>query len=80
MSGREDGGPAFPEAYWATPESDEPSYRSGMSLRDWFAGQALAGILAFPGAVDGNREKSKGFVAKAAYTYADALLAERSKP
>lgn len=43
----EDGGPAFPipdvvtasEQLW---ESGAP----GMSLRDWFAGQALAGLLA----------------------------------
>lgn len=33
-----DGGPAFP-----TPT---PNSNHGMSLRDWFAGQVLAGILA----------------------------------
>jgi len=46
----------------------------GMSLRDWFAGQALAGSLA----------TSEGFdmkiadVAKYAYLYADAMIAARS--
>jgi hypothetical protein len=37
-----DGGQAFPIAY---PESHSIKV-SGMSLRDWFAGQALAGLLA----------------------------------
>ena len=38
-----DGGPAFP-----IPESDYEDGRTGMTLRDYFAGQALAGILAGP--------------------------------
>ena len=42
----------------------------GMTLRDWFAGQALAGLLA---------QASLGFdAAQAAYEYADEMLAERS--
>ena len=46
----------------------------GMSLRDYFAGQALAGLLACP-------ETSGGEEAFAlnAYKYADAMLAERQK-
>ena len=35
-----DGGPAFPMA------SDVSGHQPGMTLRDWFAGQALAGLLA----------------------------------
>jgi hypothetical protein len=51
---------------------------AGMSLRDWFAGQALAGILA------GNHPITRGEAptedcAAAAYTMADAMLAERKK-
>ena len=38
MDNIEDGGPAFPQV----------NETSGMSLRDWFAGQALAGIVANP--------------------------------
>ena len=45
----------------------------GMSLRDWFAGQALAGWLASGGSVDWDQD------AKNAYTAADALLAAREK-
>ncbi len=37
MAGKEEGGRAFPGPY--------QGYH-GMSLRDWFAGQALSGILA----------------------------------
>ena len=40
MSKINNGGPAFPHAH-----EDYP-FQHGMSLRDWFAGQALAGILA----------------------------------
>lgn len=41
---KEDGGPAFP----VTPiyAEDANMTCSGMSLRDWFAGQALSGLLA----------------------------------
>jgi phage gp46-like protein len=45
----------------------------GMTLRDYFAGQALAGRLA-----DGT-DKMKHRVAEDAYAYADAMLAERTK-
>lgn len=42
-----DGGPAFPEsASGPYPNGEIVMGRPGMSLRDWFAGQALAGLLA----------------------------------
>lgn len=37
-----DGGPAFPTEKWECVETIP-----GMSLRDWFAGQAVIGLLAF---------------------------------
>jgi hypothetical protein len=45
-----------------------------MTLRDWFAGQALAGILAskYPG--------STANVAMNAYAYAEAMMKERPEP
>ena len=64
MSDRQDGGPAFPCAQDVL-RSDE-----GMSLRDWFAGQALAGMLANP---------DNHVTAATAYDFADAMLAERGK-
>jgi hypothetical protein len=73
-----DGGPAFP-----LPPQIE-TYRlpngamveeAGMSLRDWFAGQALAGALQNYTTIKfGCTEKE---VALGAYRYADAMLAAR---
>jgi len=58
-----DGGPAFARA------SD-----SGMSLRDWFAGMALSGLIAQcePPAIDG---LSHDDFAACAYEMADAMIA-----
>lgn len=65
-----DGGPAFPCPHLA----DQFPATGGMSLRDWFAGQALTGMLAFPiGAGDGPH------YAKCAYKMADDMLAAREK-
>lgn len=81
MSARENGGPAFPN------DADRygNSGADGMSLRDWFAGQALAGLLAEPQPEDGEPELGLGRdyaanVAAAAYRLSDAMLAARSKP
>ena len=60
----------------------------GMTLRDYFAGQALAGLLANPGGpVQANNACGWTFancgihdVAQEAYGLADAMLAQRSKP
>lgn len=51
MSTTNDGGPAFPCI--DTDEPTQASYTSkpGMSLRDWFAGQALAGMIANLGVI-----------------------------
>lgn len=47
--------------------------QDGMSLRDWFAGQALMGIFAtrYPGNYAEHAEQS--------YRYAQAMLVERQK-
>lgn len=65
MSVASDGGPAFPSA----------EFSGGMSLRDWFAGQALAGLLSDP-ATDATQE----LFATAAYLQADAMLQKRNSP
>ena len=68
MSKPNDGGPAFPC-------TDAKGFVSeGMSLRDYFAGQAMAGQLADP---DG--EIDPKLIARWSYAYADAMLAEREK-
>ena len=66
MSGdTKDGGSAFPIETTATP------YASGMSLRDWFAGQALTNPYT---AHDGDADK----VAEWAYQVADAMIFVKS--
>lgn len=73
MTDKSDGGPAFPMIGWKSPDGmlampNEP----GMSLRDWFAGQAMKGLIAHP-----SSEGSVTIVAQWAYDYADAMLAVR---
>lgn len=60
---------AFPR-----PGFDNPAgYEDGMTLLDWFAGQALAGFLSSPLLGDLGRQK----IAGEAYAIADAMLAHR---
>jgi hypothetical protein len=61
------GGPAFPHI---------PTHGSvdGMTLRDYFAGQALAGLSADPSATDNT---SQFDMAKWCYQMADAMLLVR---
>lgn len=69
------GGPAFPNAV-DLPQFANFAIQRGMSLRDWFAGQAMAGMLASPEC--GGRNE---VIAKSAYNIADAMLAaRRAKP
>lgn len=69
MRDRTDGGPAFP----AQPDADPAGW--GMSLRDYFAGQALIGLTLHRDMYGWTPEG----VATAAYNLADAMLAERDK-
>jgi hypothetical protein len=68
-----DGGPAFP-GYKNADGSFRSTPAGGMTLRDWFAGQALAGWVANTDA-DDNCEQTAIW----AYRYADAMLVEREK-
>ncbi len=70
MTNKQDGGPAFP---LATSSGSNESV-NGMSLRDWFAGQALAGMCANPSC------DSRSFRECAEYSYkhADEMLVARS--
>ena len=84
MSEKDDGGPAYPakaEGYVSSGPHGEAiaQYRetSGMSLRDWFAGQALAGLLA---KYFLNKPEDQKTTTQMAYQLADAMLTERAKP
>lgn len=61
-----DGGPAFP-----SPTRTGLGYSPGLSLRDYFAGQAMQTLLA------AHRPLPPWDVARAAYEMADAMLKER---
>jgi hypothetical protein len=73
--------PPFPMATYAfpsiTPDGDVTWISPGMTLRDWFAGQALAGFLANEriNAFDG--AYTPKMAAEDAYTAADAMLEAR---
>ena len=59
--------PAFPE----------PGFRQpGMTLRDWFAGQALVGFMA---SESGIQAYPADWAAERAYLMADAMLTERER-
>ena len=66
------GGPAFPTHGGHHPDDDPRNHTlgGGMTLRDWFAGQALATSYT-------QDENSPGMTAEWAYQVADAMLAAR---
>ena len=67
-----DDGPAFPCDFNMSTFEHEVK---GMTLRDWFAGQALAGLLTQLA----EDEFGPGHFAKASYEMADAMLAARNQ-
>jgi hypothetical protein len=78
---KDDGGPAFPD-----PTGDYVG-REGMSLRDWFAGQAMSACAAaYPNVKEWQLKKWFGdrsgiyaeeVIARMAYEVADAMLKAR---
>ena len=75
MSKIDDGGQAFPQSGLRTEEGVLYAPMLGMTLRDWFAGQALVGCLAHYGAT----KLDLHLLAMDVYAIADAMLAERNK-
>jgi hypothetical protein len=63
-----DGGPAFPIPYGQVMTKSG----MGMTLRDWFAGQVLTGMLSQSG------RYSMKDAAENAYAFADAMIAQRN--
>lgn len=60
----DDGGAAFPDPY-----------TDGMTLRDYFAAQAMLGLL---GLLDGDNQHQADTIPGAAYAVADAMLKARN--
>lgn len=86
----DNGGPAFPQpdlsGYGIGPREGKDGYyqMSGMSLRDYFAGQALGAFIQSISAktvIEALEAGQQGeeFLADCAYDMADAMLAVRSK-
>ena len=78
----DDGGPAFPhmgKIERHNPVTGQtilsPIMTGGMTLRDWFAGQAIAGFAANPK----NREWTARKCAYDAYQYADEMIKARKE-
>lgn len=70
MSEKEMGVPAFP----VHPDIRDDEPHAGMTLRDYFAGQALTGLVLSKG---GPYAASKDDFAKESYWLADAMLEAR---
>lgn len=83
-----DGGPAFPLNHTTRIERSDGTFSNidqsgdgGMSLRDWFAGQVVIGLLASPELEIFNDSKTidKAKLVTTVYRIADAMIVQRNK-
>ncbi len=83
-----DGGPAFPGEQGHTPDGKwNQTWEPGMSLRDWFAGQALKGLLSNPmmthTTIDWlarfTETRPSTVIRRMAYDYGEDMIAERGE-
>jgi len=74
-----DGGPAFPQTNdsWHGSDGYDP-VPEGLSLRDWFAGQALAGWMSDP-SVEAASLGARKIAADRCYAVADAMIEMRGQ-
>lgn len=71
----DDGGYAFPN-----PSDDKAGWHaeSGMTLRDWYAGKALSGLLASNHEIPPTTiEEQANHYARVSHIYADAMIAAK---
>lgn len=77
---QDDGGPAFPQTDMLMnlgfPDIKVREVTGGLSIRDWFAGMALQGVLSNSDAFVRMNDQQ---VAACAYSAADAMLAARKE-
>lgn len=83
---RETGGQAFPHFYvWDRERREQIKVDDGMTLRDWFAGQVVVGLVTGCAGPLGRefsayaKGPDNAMIAERAYLLADILLAERAK-
>ena len=69
------GGPAFPRSR-SVERDDVWDEEEGMSLRDWFAGMALQGLIS---RIPASAMPDANGLADFAYEFADLMLLERQK-
>lgn len=62
---------AFPRPCGAANREEQNLEQTGMTMREWYAGQALCGLLA-----DGDFNVKPAVAAELAFKIADAMLAE----
>lgn len=70
---------AFPCSTFVHPNGEIYWGASGMTLRDYFAGQALIGLLVMPGEYGDEARNHPDKCAEWSYAQADAMLAERKR-
>lgn len=83
MSEIETGGPAFPcEQHETLDGSWNQTFDPGMTLRDWFAGQALHAIIGLAASPDFQSKSGSPMTeldfAESSYHFADAMLTARA--
>jgi len=79
---KENGGAAFGFSTIPDPDGDTKVKPAGMTLRDYFAAQALSALFSDPNLVSTafkSVHSPDATMASWAYQFADAMLAERSK-
>jgi hypothetical protein len=72
MSKINDGGPAFPSTIQYFPDDKNANEEQGMTLRQYYAGQALAGLASYV-----TKGATFDDIAKDAYAIADAMIKAR---
>ncbi len=68
------GGPAFPAHHFDLAEGEH-----GMTLRDWFAGKAMQGMLANPKLQEQILKAGQSWIEESAWAVADAMLRGREQ-
>lgn len=89
MSNKPDGGPAFPMRTYSQDQSTGISTMhesiGGMTMRDYFASDAMKGMLSCQDFMNEicrtvpDKVSARAEISRLAYSQADAMLAERAK-